>query len=87
MLIEVANITVLSHSSMVIVHFKSNKVIKCIFSLNNHKSLSFFFYKCLPQVIFASQGFLIRDASLFLRSGADQKPLASEDGHKSVAAI
>ena len=36
-------------------------------------------------IIFASQGFLIRTASqknprVFLRSGADQKPLASEDG-------
>ena len=34
---------------------------------------------CHCRCIFDSQGFLIRTALFFLRSGADQKPLASED--------
>ena len=41
--------------------------------------------------IFASQGFLIRTASqknvCFFRRGADQKPLAREDGPTRVVAL
>ena len=51
-----------------------------IFKMLCSNTIWIFWLFCLKQCIFASQGFLIHTASsFFLRSGADQKPLASED--------